>query len=1071
MTGWTEHSYARRQIRSSLTKKLYCLSDIVNGVQKSFLAREHRKNERRKNKIALDFKDKLTATEDPKNDVRITKDSRENDKTTEKSKDEVIFIIDLQNNVNDKKDSKHDMKTAKDDSGGDANVSKNPLSLSKEPKDYVVDMKDTKNDVTAVDGFIKKRNDVIGTDNMEIDVTTNDDVKDPIDVVVTTDRANDVSEAQDSNNVNSNDSNKMNEKIITHKRGLKRKRDVTDNVNRYKGRLRVRRNKIQIAIRRKYRRRKPLKNAAASSESVQPDSTNTPNNPTKKKKMEVDKVLQTDCDLIEQSIIEIVRYTSGYSVNVNKPGSDLGSERLKSEGAESGTSNASTGGIENPSTSFSSTSPEVSHPRFIDEKFVKMNIPFQNVAEVDKKESRKSKSVGSVEREHPVSRRKRPKVLHAVVTSEISSHRPVVAQMRSPSSNRSTTVSSVYLSSSSLTNVFEAGREAIQTKSHVSNTENIGKMNSRNQVDENSSLKTWSSPNLTSSIHSSFSSGKYSFPPKNRTQKSLNEIVNCMNSPNKVEVPLTSTVSMMHWSTILSKGSEKVTETSMDTQENDLSGNGTPLNTEQIAGLNCANDVEADCSESKSSVFGHVKDAFSIAGMPQTSSIEPASQGGSQLSSVRTHNSKTLGSRKGEAVKKTKNTCETGTNTIKPELSIQTPEQTRTVTEVPASYVDLSWRIVTSNDGHSSSLSNFFKLVPITIARGPSGTLDAQEPTSFLGVPIHGGPAVIAKILNTSCAQNCNEIFQVTRRPNIETAGTYVKKSTLSFVWDGDAVLVNSESLKEGNLSGKDVKPRPPIWIDMCNRVSIVLPKPLRLPEAGNVIYLGDFNVKVNCVEFVVTHSVEVTRSPRPSLTVPSGTPVNSNSTVSQAIRCRSPGKAKKDVQASRKVAVGRKTSKGNRKTFQKCVFCGIDLKCQKDVKMHRKLHATFAGTKCSECKRRFHNGGRLSVHLDTHKCNWLHICGVCKKSYRTPKFLTPIDLAKDYYKMCLPCRRKELKCKKCTERSLTFEDLEVHLKEKHGLYCPICKCSFFFKRDLLKHMNIQHGILGVPPPSSTTKS
>ncbi|XP_031552247.1 uncharacterized protein LOC116289447 [Actinia tenebrosa] len=1152
---WAEHSYARRKTQPSLSKKLYCLGDIVNEVQKSFLTKGHAKHKKRKEDVTLDFKDLIT-TEDPKSDVRIIKASR-NDQTTELSKNAVILVKDSQNDVNVSKHSNNDVEvtnnskidndfvkvfkddvnvtmdtktddgsftyikdtkndiTTKDNSISDVSVSKDPSLLA---KDYLIATKNTKHDVTGSDNYFsygvtvaKHPIDVIVTADMKKEVSEDKDsdfnndvtvkndtrnkengfnndvtvVKDLKDDIVATDKENDVSEAKDSNDFVSKEPSKMKEKVTIQKRGLKRKREASDNINGYKGRLRVRRNKIERTIRRKYRRRRTLKSEAVSSESVQPKTVDTPKNPSKKKKLEVDnKVLQADYDLIEQSIVEIDRYTSGYSVKLNKPSFDLGSQRLNIEGSVPGTSNAIPGRIEiqgrieNPSTTLSSTNHDlrttsgkkhneasellvdVSHVRFIDEQFIQMNIPFQSlVAEVNGKKSRKSKTIGSVEKKNPVSRRKRQKLLPRIASSELSSNSPGVTQnSRVSASSSCITVSSVTPSLSSLKSVSETGRESIQAMSQVNNT-------------EESNSKTLSSSNLTNTNQSPSKSRKWNFPPnRNRSQRSLNEIVNCMNSPNKVEVPISSTLPVTSWLTIFSKEAKKVKKSNRDIDENDLSDNGTSLNNEQLGGPSCATDNHgAYCPESEPSVFGHIENVFSLTCMQQTPSVESVQQAGSNSRSSVKHNSKRTGSPKEEAGGKTKNTCEAGANTIEAKQLFQTPEQARNVTEVPACYVDLSWRIVTSNDGHSSSLSNFFKLVPVTIARGPSGTVDGQEPTSFLGVPIHGGPAVIAKILNTSVAQNCNEIFSIRRRPNIETAGTYIKKSTLSFVWDNDAVLVNSESLKAGNLSGKDVKPRPPIWMDNCNRVSIVLPKPLRLPAAGNVIYLGDFNVRVNYVEFVVTHSVVVTKSPRPSLTVPSGTPLNSTSTFSQAIRCLSPGKAKKVVQAAKKVALDRKAQKGDITTFQKCVFCGTELMCQRDVKMHRKLHTSFAGTKCSECNRRFENGGRLSVHLNSHKCHWLHVCAICKSPYGTPKFLTPVDLAKDYYKMCLPCRRKELKCKKCTERLLTFEDLKLHLKEKHGLNCPICKLSFFFKRDLIKHMNIQHGIIS--PSASTTRS
>jgi hypothetical protein len=62
------------------------------------------------------------------------------------------------------------------------------------------------------------------------------------------------------------------------------------------------------------------------------------------------------------------------------------------------------------------------------------------------------------------------------------------------------------------------------------------------------------------------------------------------------------------------------------------------------------------------------------------------------------------------------------------------------------------------------------------------------------------------------------------------------------------------------------------------------------------------------------------------------------------------------------------------------------------------------------------------------------------------------------------------LKCKKCTERFMTFEKLDDHVMVKHTLKCGICQESFLFKRDLNKHLKTLHEITSLPPSASTAK-
>lgn len=326
--------------------------------------------------------------------------------------------------------------------------------------------------------------------------------------------------------------------------------------------------------------------------------------------------------------------------------------------------------------------------------------------------------------------------------------------------------------------------------------------------------------------------------------------------------------------------------------------------------------------------------------------------------------------------------------------------------EVHASYIDVSWRIVTSSNGkNSTSLKSFYKLVPVRVEQ------DIQVENgacSFLGVPVYSNTQVISKLLNTSVPEEDNGVFGFEHRPNVTrrvASGLKQPAVTLSFEWVDDAVSIVPIYDTSKHLSNEGN----PLRIDS---VGLQLPKPLKLPKEGCKVYLGDFQVVSNDVKFVVYHTVTVSKTPRPYLSIPAEALAKSSS-ATQTTRCRVVGIARNDVHISKGIPVEKPAKPAGKRLSRRCHFCGADLATLRDIRYHRKIHPAPLGVKCSECPRRFLTVNRLSVHIVKHTCQVQYKCEVCSKQFIPPNLPVEKECIKHHLKLCQTCRAKR-KCSKC---------------------------------------------------------
>lgn len=384
------------------------------------------------------------------------------------------------------------------------------------------------------------------------------------------------------------------------------------------------------------------------------------------------------------------------------------------------------------------------------------------------------------------------------------------------------------------------------------------------------------------------------------------------------------------------------------------------------------------------------------------------------------------------------------------------------LTEVHASFVDLSWRIVTSsNGGNSTSLSNFHKLVPVCVEM-------ENGACSFLAVPMYSERQVIAKILNTTIPYKQEEVFVFKYPPIVVQSNSYIKnhrRLVLSFEWDRGMVSLMPKGLSALSKSNENTMTYHPF---KENIVTVQLPKPLKLPVAGSKVYFGDFKLINNNIEFYVSQLVVVAKSPRPSLPMPAGALAKISESQVHTVKVFGGEKTEDKKPAVKKPAVKKpavkicfteSSTQTDNKSFRPCYSCGVHINSLRDARHHRQKHTTTNGIKCSECPKIFLNSGRLSIHLSTHKCFVIHNCENCSKTFTIPKMLGEQEILRHLPKLCIHCRGR-VKCKKCR---LTFKSLETfhdHFIEKHIIPCRICDESFIYKSDLSKHMNVKHEIV-----------